>query len=84
MCSADAASRRASLGWFTAALLAGVLAASFFVDADGHGAARRLRRRCVGLFFQRLFLVAGILGVLGAIDWLADAHAAAVRASTTR
>jgi NADH-quinone oxidoreductase subunit N len=60
------------LGYATTAVLAGTLVASFFVDLGGvvpHGVY------VAGpwvLFFKRVFLVAGILGVLGAIDWLEE------------
>ncbi|MBK7876220.1 MAG: NADH-quinone oxidoreductase subunit N [Planctomycetes bacterium] len=60
-----------AVGWTTALLLGGVFAASFFVDGRGtvpHGVF--VRDEWV-VFHERLFLAAGILGVLGSIDWLA-------------
>ena len=57
-----------AVGWTTALLLGGVLAASFAVDARGsvpHGVF--VRDEWV-VFHERLFLAAGLLGVLGSID----------------
>jgi len=59
-------------GWLAAALLAAVLVASFTVDLTGatpHGA---YVSDAFVLFFKRVFLAAGILGVLGAMDWLEE------------
>jgi NADH-quinone oxidoreductase subunit N len=59
-----------ALGWLVTAFLLFVLGASFFVDVSGvvpHGAY--VSDGWV-LFFKRLFLVAGVLGTLGSIDWL--------------
>jgi len=59
-------------GWLTAALLSLVLAASFLVDLRGatpHGA---YVSDAFVLFLKRVFLAAGILSVLGAIDWLEE------------
>lgn len=58
------------LGWLTAGALASVLVASFFVDTSGvvpHGV---YESGAWVVFFKRLFLVAGLLGVMGSIDWL--------------
>lgn len=60
------------LGWLTATALTAILVASFLVDLTGvapHGAY--VSDGWV-MFFKRVFLAAGILGVLGAIDWLAE------------
>lgn len=60
------------LGWLTAAGLAAVLAASFVVDTSGvvpHGA---YVSGAWVIFFKRVFLVAGLLGVMGSIDWLEE------------
>ncbi|MDP1918125.1 MAG: NADH-quinone oxidoreductase subunit N [Myxococcales bacterium] len=60
------------LGWLTAAVLASVLVASFFVDTSGvvpHGV---YESGAWVVFFKRLFLVAGLLGVMGSIDWLEE------------
>ncbi|MBL8922593.1 MAG: NADH-quinone oxidoreductase subunit N [Myxococcaceae bacterium] len=61
-----------ALGWLTAGLLAAVLGASFVVDVSGtvpHGVY--VSGDWV-LFFKRVFLIAGMLAVLGSIDWLAE------------
>jgi NADH-quinone oxidoreductase subunit N len=61
-----------ALGWTTALLLGGVLAATFAVDVRGaapHGVY--VSDEWV-LFHMRVFLVAAILGVLGSLDWLAE------------
>ncbi len=60
------------LGWLTAGVLASVLVASFFVDTSGvvpHGV---YESGAWVVFFKRLFLVAGLLGVMGSIDWLEE------------
>ena len=60
------------LGYFTTAALLGTLAASYFVDTSGvvpHGA---YVTGAWVLFFKRVFLIAGALGVLGSIDWLEE------------
>lgn len=60
------------LGWLTAGGLASVLVASFFVDTSGvvpHGV---YESGAWVVFFKRLFLVAGLLGVMGSIDWLEE------------
>lgn len=61
-----------ALGWLTAGFLTFVLVASFFVDLSGvvpHGAY--VSDGWV-LFFKRLFLIAGVLATLGAMDWLEE------------
>ena len=60
------------LGWFTAAALVGTLTASYFFDTTGlvpHGV---YAAGPWALFFKRIFLLAGTLGVLGSIDWLEE------------
>jgi NADH-quinone oxidoreductase subunit N len=60
------------LGWLTAAVLVGALVASFFIDTSGlvpHGV---YVSGAWVLFFKRVFLMAGALGVLGSIDWLEE------------
>ena len=60
------------LGWLTAVVLLGALAASFFIDTAGTVPHGVYVSGAWVLFFKRLFLVAGALGVLGSIDWLAE------------
>lgn len=62
--------RGRTLGWFTAAGLLGITAASFFVDGAGVAPHGVLVSGPWELFFQRVFLAAAVLGVLGSIDWL--------------
>jgi NADH-quinone oxidoreductase subunit N len=64
------AGRGKLLGWLTAALLGGVLVASFFVDTSGTVGDGVYVGNAWATFFARLFLVAGVLGVLGAMDHL--------------
>ena len=59
------------VGWLTAALLAGVLAASFLIDTSGTAAHGAFVGGAWTTFFARVFLAAGILGVLGSIDHVA-------------
>lgn len=59
-----------TIGWLTAALLVGVLGASFVYEPAGvvpHGV---YLAGAWSLFFKRVFLVAGALATLGCIDWL--------------
>lgn len=60
------------LGWATAGILGGVLAGSFFVDVSGSVPHGVYVSGAWVLFFKRVFLVAGILGVLGSVDWLEE------------
>ncbi len=59
------------LGWLTAAFLAACLAASVAIDVHGVAARGAYLGTAWTLFFHRLFLVAGILAVLGSIDYVA-------------
>ncbi len=61
-----------AVGWLTAALLLGVLVATFFVPQTGTAPHQVYELSPWVMFFKRVFLVAGILGVLGALEWLAD------------
>jgi len=70
LCDALRPVRGRTLGWFAAAALAGVLGASFVVDLSGEAPHGVYAASPWSLYFQRLFLCAGILGVLGSIDWL--------------
>jgi len=64
-------SRRGRLiGWLTAALLSGVLVASFLVDTSGPSAHGAYLGNAWAAFFARLFLAAGILAVLGAMAYV--------------
>ena len=60
------------LGWLTAASLIGTLAASFFVDTSGTVPHGVYVTGAWVLYFKRVFLMAGALGVLGSIDWLEE------------
>jgi len=60
------------LGWAVAAALLAVLVASFVVDVSGQAPGGVYLSGPWVMFFKRVFLVAGLLGVLGAIDWLAQ------------
>ncbi|MBS1151523.1 MAG: NADH-quinone oxidoreductase subunit, partial [Myxococcaceae bacterium] len=60
------------LGYVTAAVLAGALAASFFLDLSGEAPYGVYVSGPWVLFFKRVFLCAGALGVLGSIDWLEE------------
>ncbi len=62
--------RGRTLGWLTAGLLAGIVVLSFFTDVAGAAPHGVYVSGPWVLFFKRLFLCAGVLGVLGAIDWL--------------
>ncbi len=64
-----AVTRGRALGWLTAVGLAGIFAATFFVDASTRTAMHGVYEASAwSLFLQRLFLVAGVLGVLGGLD----------------
>lgn len=58
------------LGWASAAFLAGLFGASYFVDLQGTVEHGVYVSDAWVLFFKRVFLVAGILGILGSLDWL--------------
>jgi len=58
------------LGWATAIGLGAVLALSFVVDVSGSAPHDVYVSGPWVLYFKRLFLCAGVLGVLGSIDWL--------------
>lgn len=58
------------LGWLTSAGLAGILAASYFVNVAGSTPHGVYVSGPWELFFKRVFLAAAVLGVLGSIDWL--------------
>ncbi len=60
-----------ALGWFTALALGGLLVASYFVDQSGSVDGGAFVSNAWVAFFERVFLGAGILGTLGAIEWLA-------------
>lgn len=70
----NSARRGKVLGGLTVALLSGVLVASFVVDTSGLAAHGAYVGNAWTTFFARLFLVAGALGVLGAMEHL-EAHA---------
>jgi NADH:ubiquinone oxidoreductase subunit 2 (subunit N) len=72
LCDALFAIRGRTLGWLAAAALTGILALSFFVDVEGSAPHAVYVSGPWVLFFKRLFLCTGILGVLGAVDWLED------------
>ncbi|MDP1823211.1 MAG: NADH-quinone oxidoreductase subunit N [Archangium sp.] len=60
------------IGWLTAAVLVGTLGASFFLDTTGTVPHGVYVSGAWVLFFKRVFLLAGALGVLGSIDWLEE------------
>ncbi len=57
-------------GRLTAVLLAAVLGASFVLDVSGSTPHGAYVSDAWVLFFQRVFLCAALLAVLGALDWL--------------
>jgi NADH-quinone oxidoreductase subunit N len=57
-----------AVGWLTAALLGAILVVSTVVDVSGVAARGAYLGTAWSLFFARLFLVAGILAVLGSIE----------------
>jgi NADH-quinone oxidoreductase subunit N len=61
------------LGWLTAALLGAVLAASFVVDTAGPAAHGAYLGSAWSTHFARVFLAAGVIGVLGSMAHL-EAH----------
>jgi NADH-quinone oxidoreductase subunit N len=60
------------VGWLAVAGLVATLVASFFVEARGTAAFGAYEAGPWSLFLQRVFLVAGVLGALGAIDHVAE------------
>ena len=64
--------RAKALGWVTLGGLAGVLLVSFVGDPQGSIAQGAYELTASALFFKRVFLVAGMLGTLGAIDYLSE------------
>lgn len=62
------ARRGAALGWLTAALLGGLLVASFFVTTTGTVGDGVFVGTAWSTFFGRLSLLAALLAVLGAMD----------------
>lgn len=56
------------LGWLVAAALAGLFAATFFVDGSGRAAHGAYEGGAWTTSLQRLFFAAGALGALGSID----------------
>lgn len=60
------------LGWLTALSLLGALVASFFLELAGSSPHGVYVSGPWVMFFKRVFLVAGVLGVLGSIDWLEE------------
>ncbi len=65
---------RSPTGWIAALGLAAIFAASFVVRARGPAAGGAYEASAWTVFVQRIFLAAGVLGALGAIDDVA-AHA---------
>ncbi len=64
-----AVSRGRAFGWLTAIGLVGIFAATFYVDASPRAAMRGVyEANAWSLFLQRIFLAAGVLGVLGGLD----------------
>lgn len=58
------------LGYLTAAVLLGVLGASFYLDTSGVAVGGAYIGGPWALFLKRLFLSAGLLTVLGSMDYL--------------
>lgn len=56
------------IGWVTALALVGILVASFFVSTEGTTLGGAFVGSAWSLYFGRVALLAGTLGVLGAID----------------
>lgn len=56
------------IGWLVAIGLTGILVATFYVNGSGHSAFGAYEGGAWTTYFQRLFLVAGILSALGGID----------------
>lgn len=65
------AARKHLLGYFTAAILAGIFAASFVLDTSGALPSGVYEGGAWVLFFKRLFLAAGFLTVLGGLELVA-------------
>ena len=65
----DSPARGRALGWLTAIGLAATFGATFFMDATPRTTAHGVyEANAWSLFLQRLFLAAGVLGVLGGLD----------------
>jgi NADH-quinone oxidoreductase subunit N len=67
----DAPKSKRALGYATALLLAGVFAASFFVDTSGTAFSGAYVGGEWTLFFTRAFLGAGVLATLGSVEHVA-------------
>lgn len=59
------------LGWVSAGVLGLALLLTFTLDVAGVAPHGVYVSDAWGLFFKRLFLVAGLLAVLGSLDWVA-------------
>jgi NADH-quinone oxidoreductase subunit N len=59
-------------GWLAAGLLLAILATSFVLDVSGTAPYGVYVSDPWVLFFKRVFLVAGVLAILGSIDWLEE------------
>ncbi|MBL8861100.1 MAG: NADH-quinone oxidoreductase subunit N [Planctomycetes bacterium] len=70
VCDALRPCRARTLAWFSVAALATALCTSFVVEPAGTAPHGVYAAGPWSLFFERLFLAAGILGVLGSLDWL--------------
>ena len=70
--AAGSATHGRRLGWFVAAALAGLFAATFFYAPSGVAAHGVYEAGAWSLALQRLFFAAGALGALGALDDVAD------------
>jgi len=64
--------RRPVIGWVVVAGLVAIFAATFFIDSSGTAAFGAFRGGPWSTFLGRLFLAAGILGALGALDDVAE------------
>ncbi len=64
-------STKPNLGWLTFGLLSAVLVASFTLDLRGEVASHVWRGGAWPVFLARLFLVAGLITVLGGMDHIA-------------
>ncbi len=62
-------------GYLTALSLAGILVASFFVRTDGIAFSGSFQGGGWTVFFDRVFLVTGLVAVLGSIEHVARHHA---------
>jgi len=61
-----------TLGWMCVAALAWLFAVSFFVPLEGEAPNGAYNSTLWVLFFKRVFLCAGALGVAGSISWLEE------------